>query len=291
MGPSPGYSGRGIMADIGKYNTLKIVKFTDFGVYLDGAELGEILLPRRYVRGDLRAGDRVDVFLYLDSEDRLVATTEKPLAIVGEFAYLRVKQITPVGAFLDWGLSKDLLVPYREQRLPMAEGRSYFVFLYLDGASRRIAASARLNKFIDPAPPAYAEGQEVDLLIVKRTELGFSAIINNSHWGVIYENEIFQDLQIGQKVKGFVKKVREDQKIDLRLQKSGYGKILDLNERILQALRNNGGFLEITDHSPPEKIKSLFGTSKKAFKMAVGALYKRRLIALEENGLRLTGEE
>jgi hypothetical protein len=278
------------MADIGKYNTLKIVKFTDFGVYLDGAELGEILLPRRYVRADLRVGDRVEIFLYLDSEDRLVATTEKPLALVGEFAHLKVKAVNDVGAFLDWGLSKDLLVPFREQRMPMAEGRSYFVFLYLDGASRRIVASARLNKFIDPASPAYAEGQEVDLLIVKRTELGFSAIINNSHWGVIYENEIFQDLSIGQKVKGFVKKVREDQKIDLRLQKSGYGKVLDLNERILQALRDNGGFLEITDHSAPEKIKDRFGTSKKAFKMAVGALYKRRLIALEDKGLRLIEE-
>jgi len=275
------------MADIGKYNTLRIVKFTDFGVYLDGSELGEILLPRRYVRGDLRAGDRVEIFLYLDSEDRLVATTEKPLAIVGEFAFLKVKAVNEVGAFLDWGLPKDLLVPFREQRLPMAEGRSYFVFLYFDGASRRIAASARLNKFIDPAPPAYAEGQAVDLLIVKRTELGFSAIINNAHWGVLYENEIFQDLHIGQRVKGFVKKVREDQKIDLRLQKSGYLKVTDLTETILNALRDNGGFLEITDHSPPEKIKALFGTSKKAFKMAVGALYKKRLIALEDKGLRL----
>jgi predicted RNA-binding protein (virulence factor B family) len=278
------------MADIGKFNTLRIVKFTDFGAYLDGGELGEILLPRRYVRGDLRAGDRVEVFLYLDSEDRLVATTEKPLALVGEFAYLKVNAVNNIGAFLDWGLSKDLLVPFREQRPPMAEGRSYFVFLYLDGASRRIVASARLNKFIDPAPPAYAEGQEVDLLIVKRTELGFSAIINNSHWGVLYENEIFQDLHIGQRVKGYVKKVREDQKIDLRLQQSGYRKVTDLTETILNALRDNGGFLEITDHSAPEKIHALFGTSKKAFKMAVGALYKKRLIALEDKGLRLIEE-
>ncbi len=275
------------MADIGKFNTLKIVKFTDFGVYLDGGELGEILLPRRYVRGDLRPGDRVDVFLYLDSEDRLVATTEKPLAIVGQFAHLKVKAVNEVGAFLDWGLPKDLLVPFREQRMPMAEGRSYFVFLYLDGASRRIVASARLNKFIDPAPPAYAEGQEVDLLIVKRTELGFSAIINNAHWGVLYENEVFRDLGIGERVKGYVKKVREDQKIDLRLQKSGYRKVTDLTETILNALRDNGGFLEITDHSSPERIRALFGTSKKAFKMAVGALYKKRLIALEPDGLRL----
>jgi hypothetical protein len=279
------------MADIGKYNTLKIVKFTDFGVYLDGSELGEILLPRRYVRGDLRAGARVEVFLYLDSEDRLVATTEKPLAIVGDFAFLKVKAVNEVGAFLDWGLPKDLLVPFREQRMPMAEGRSYFVFLYLDGASRRIVASAKLNKFIDPSPPAYAESQEVNLLIVKRTELGFNAIIDNAHWGVLYENEIFQELQIGQRVKGFIKKVREDQKIDLRLQQSGYRKVTDLTGTILNALRANGGFLEITDHSSPERIRTLLGTSKKAFKMAVGALYKRRLIALEDNGLRLLVEE
>ncbi|MGD0783285.1 MAG: S1-like domain-containing RNA-binding protein [Candidatus Aminicenantales bacterium] len=275
------------MADIGKYNTLKIVKFTDFGVYLDGSELGEILLPRRYVRGDLRPGDRVDIFLYLDSEDRLVATTEKPLAVVGEFAYLKVKAVNEVGAFLDWGLPKDLLVPFREQRMPMAEGRSYFVFLYLDGATRRIVASARLNKFIDPAPPAYAEGQTVGLLIVKRTELGFSAIIDNARWGVLYENEIFQELHIGQRLPGYIKKIREDGKIDLRLQKSGYHKVTDLTEAVLNALRGNGGFLEITDHSSPEKIRALFGTSKKAFKMAVGALYKKRLIALEDKGLRL----
>lgn len=278
------------MADIGKYNTLRIVKLTDFGAYLDGGELGEILLPRRYVKADLRPGDRVEIFLYLDSEDRLVATTERPLALVGEFAYLQVKQVTDVGAFLDWGLSKDLLVPYREQRVPLADGRRVFVFVYLDAASHRIAASTRLNKFIDPAPPAYAEGQEVDLLIVKSTDLGFSAIINNSHWGVIYENEIYQNVHIGQKVRGFVKKVREDGKIDLRLQKSGYGKVLDLNERILVALRAGGGFLEITDRSSPEKIKTLFGASKKAFKMAVGALYKRRLITLEDKGLRLVDE-
>jgi predicted RNA-binding protein (virulence factor B family) len=161
--------------------------------------------------------------------------------------------------------------------VPLAEGRRCFVFLYLDAASRRLVASTRLNKFIDPAPPAYAEGQEVDLLIVKSTDLGFSAII-------------YQNLHIGQKVKGFIKKVREDGKIDLRLQKSGYGKVLDLNERILVALRAGGGFLEITDRSSPEKIKALFGTSKKAFKMAVGALYKRRLITLEDKGLRLVDE-
>ena len=275
------------MADIGKYNTLKIVKFTDFGAYLDGGELGEILLPRRYVPGDRRPGDRVEVFLYLDSEDRLVATTEKPLAIVGEFAHLQAKAVNEVGAFLDWGLPKELLVPFREQRMPMAEGKRYFVFLYLDGQSRRIVASARLNKFIDPAPPAYAEGQEVDLLIVKRTELGFSAIINNAHWGVLYENEVFQDLQIGQRLKGYVKKVREDQKIDLRLQKSGYQKVDDLTETILKALKDKGGFLDVTDHSAPEKIHALFGASKKSFKMAVGALYKKRLIRIEKDGLRL----
>jgi uncharacterized protein len=275
------------MTDIGKYNTLKIVKFTDFGVYLDGGELGEILLPRRYVPGDRRPGDRVDVFLYLDSEDRLIATTEKPLAVVGEFAQLKVNAVNNVGAFLDWGLPKDLLVPFREQRMPMVEGKRYFVFLYLDGETRRIVASAKIQKFIDSTPPAYKEGQEVDLLIVKRTELGYSAIINNAHWGVLYENEVFRELQPGERVKGYIRKIREDQKIDLRLHKPGYEKVEDLTDRILETLRGNGGFLDVTDRSTPEKIQALFGASKKSFKMAVGALYKKRLIALEEGGIRL----
>jgi predicted RNA-binding protein (virulence factor B family) len=201
-----------------------------------------------------------------------------------------VKAVNEIGAFLDWGLPKDLLIPFREQRMPMVGGKHYFVFLYLDGQSRRIVASARLNKFIDPTPPAYAEGQEVGLLIVKRTDLGFSAIIENAHWGVLYENEVFQDLQIGQRLKGYVKKVREDQKIDLRLQKSGYRKVDDLTETILKALKEKGGFLDVTDHSAPEKIHALFGASKKSFKMAVGALYRKRLIRIEEDGLRLSEE-
>ena len=276
------------MAEIGKFNNLRIVKLLDFGAYLDGGEHGEILLPKRYAPPQGRIGDRLEVFLYLDSDDRLIATTETPLAKVGDFAFLKVVSVNAVGAFLDWGLSKDLLVPFREQKTPMEEGRSYFVYVYLDKASRRIVASAKLNKFLDKTPVDFQAGRAVDLLIWTRTKLGYSAIIDNARLGVLYENEVFQDLQPGQRVKGFIKKVRDDQKIDLSLQQPGYQGIPDVSDTILAALRKNGGFLAVSDASMPETIQSLFGISKKTFKKAVGALYKRRLITLEDGGLRLS---
>ncbi|MCX6560770.1 MAG: S1-like domain-containing RNA-binding protein [Candidatus Aminicenantes bacterium] len=276
------------MADIGKLNTLKIAKAVDFGIYLDGGVLGEILLPKRYIPAGAKVGDRIEVFLYFDSDDRLIATTEKPLAMVGDFAYLKVKAVNAVGAFLDWGLSKDLLVPFREQHRPqMREGHGYCVFLYLDAASRRIAASAKLSKFLNTLPVPFVVGQEVGLLIYEKTELGYKAIVENSHSGVLYKNEVFRDLALGQRIRGYIHKIREDGKIDLRLDKPGYGKVGYLTEAILKQIADHGGFLEVTDRSSPAEIAALFGASKKAFKMAVGALYKQRLITIEANGLRL----
>jgi len=275
------------MADIGKYNTLKIAKAVDFGVYLDGGELGEILLPRRYVPEGVKAGDSVEVFLYFDSDDRLIATTEKPLARVGDFAFLEVVAVNATGAFLNWGLPKDLLVPFSEQRPPMKAGKKYVVFIYFDNASRRIAATAKIDKHLSKQPAPFKSNQEVDLLIYGQTELGYKAIIDNSHGGILYKNEVFWELRPGDRVTGYIRKVRDDGKIDLRLDKPGYGGVGDLADQILAALKANHGFLEVTDKSSAEVIGRLFGTSKNAFKMAVGALYKKHLITLDAFGITL----
>lgn len=275
------------MAEIGKFNTLKIVKTVDFGVYLDGGDLGEILLPRRYVPAGAKDGESVGVFLYFDSEDRLIATTETPLARVGDFAFLEAAAVNSVGAFLKWGLPKDLFVPFSEQRPPMNAGRKYVVFVYLDNASRRIAASAKIDKHLSKEPASFKPGQEVDLLVYGRTELGYKAIIDNSHGGILYKNEVYRELHPGDRIKGYIRKIRDDGKIDLRLDKPGYGGVGDLAGQILEALRANDGFLEVTDKSPAEEIGRLFGVSKNAFKMAVGALYKRRLITLDAFGITL----
>ncbi len=258
------------------------------GVYLDGGALGEILLPTRYIPAGAAPGDKIEVFLYFDSDDRLIATTEKPLAKVGEFACLKVKAVNQVGAFLDWGLPKDLLVPFREQgRPPLRVGQRSCVFIYLDAASRRIVASAKLGKFLDSAPPPFVADQEVDLLIIEQTDLGYKAIIENSHAGILYRNEVFRELEIGQRIRGYIHKIREDGKVDLRLDRPGYGKVSALTETILAKLVECGGYIEVGDRSSPETIKALFGSSKKAYKMAAGALYKQRRINIEKDGLRL----
>ena len=275
------------MIEIGKINTLRVVKEVDFGVYLDGDDLGEILLPKRYVPEGTEPDHFVDVFIYVDSEDRWIATTETPKAQVGDFAVLKVLQLTKVGAFLDWGLMKDLLVPFREMREDMEEGRSYLVHVYLDDESDRIVASSKINKYLDQIPAEYEEGQEVDLVVGNKTDLGVNAIINGVHLGLIYENEIFQPIKPGQKLKGYIKKIREDEKIDLALQKAGYERVTGIAGEILEKLRNNGGFIEANDKSSPESIKHMFGVSKKAFKKAIGALYKDRLIIIEKDGIRL----
>ena len=275
------------MAEIGKYNSLRVIKEVDFGVYLDGGNEGEILMPIRYVPANCQVGDFVDVFLYLDSEDRPIATTETPYAQVGEFTMLRVKSVNKIGTFLDWGIMKDLLVPFREQKVTMAEGRSYLVYIYVDEESKRIVASAKLGKFLDKSIPDYTVGQEVDLVVESETDLGYKAIINNSHWGILYENEVFEQLAKGLKIKGFIKKIRPDNKIDLSLHPFGYEKVDPLTQMILDELKKEGGFIAVSDKSEAEEVYRVFGISKKSFKQAIGALYKRRIITISPDGIRM----
>ncbi|MDH5517466.1 MAG: S1-like domain-containing RNA-binding protein [Gammaproteobacteria bacterium] len=275
------------MTEIGQTYELAVVKEVDFGVYLDARELGEVLLPSRYVADGLKPGDSIEVFLYLDTEDRPVATTEKPKAHVGEFAYLEVVDSSNVGAFLDWGLDKDVLVPFAEQHRPMEKGRSYLVYLYLDKIHGRITASSKIDKFIDDeAPHHFKAGQAVDLIIANSTDLGYKAIVNHSHWGVLYKNEVFQRLSFGQSIKGFIKNVRPDSRIDLSLQ-GGKETRDKYSNTILKYLEKNAGFAAVHDKSDPKLISDLFGMSKKAFKKSIGGLYKQRVITIEQDGIRL----
>ena len=275
------------MVEIGKYNTLKIVKDLDFGVYLDGGDDLEILLPARYVPRNVKPGDEVEVFIYHDNEGRIIATTAKPLAIVGEFQWMECKSVNDMGAFLEWGLMKDLLVPFREQKMPMREGKWYLVYVHLDHVTKRIVASARVDKFLDNVPPVYEFNQEVDLLVADETEIGYKVIINNLHWGLVYHNEIYRRLERGEHLKGYIKEVREDEKIDVSLTRLGYEKVEGIAGIILDALKVQNGFLPVHDKSPAEEIYSLFGCSKKSFKQAIGALYKKKLISIEPAGIRL----
>src|SRR3989339_95113 len=265
------------MAKIGQFNKLRVVKKLDFGIYLDGDSHGEILMPKQYVPENCNPEDEIDCFIYLDSEDRIIATTLTPFAKVGEFAYLEVVSVSAIGAFLKWGLPKDLFVPFREQKQKMEVGRFYLVYLYLDEDTNRIAASAKLEQFLLDVPPEYSVGQEVDLLIYHKTDLGYKAIINTEHLGVLYKNEVFQELRPGQKIKGYINKIREDKKIDLALQKPGFEKIDSLTDVILKKIAENNGFLEVSDKTEAGKIYELFGVSKKTFKKAIGALYKKKL--------------
>ncbi len=275
------------MVEIGKMNTLTIVKEVDFGLYLDGGAKGEILLPKRYVPEQYEIDGTLDVFIYTDSEDRIIATTEKPFAMVGDIAFLEVVAVNEIGAFLNWGLVKDLLVPFREQRSKMQVGESHIVAVYLDEESERIAASAKLDEFLEQTSEDYEEGQEVFLQVWSKTPIGFKVIINDSHLGMLYKDEVFQNLERGQRMKGYIKKIRDDKKIDLTLHKPGIEKIGDLEGKILNKLKAEGGFIPITDKSHPELIYSVFGESKKTFKKAIGGLYKKRLVLLEKKGIRL----
>jgi len=275
------------MVEIGRHNRLVIAREVDFGVYFHDEKLGDILLPKRYLPEEWAVGDELDVFIYLDSEDRLIATTERPFAEVDEFATLEVVATTPVGAFLNWGLMKDLLVPFREQKTSMKVGEKYLVYVYLDPETNRIVASSKIDKFVDNLPVDYEAGEEVDLIIVEQTDLGYRAIIDNSHFGMLYKNEVFQTLETGQKLKGYIAKIREDEKIDLELQKPGYEKTEGMAQEILEKLKAANGFLPVCDKSDPETIYREFQISKKNFKKAIGTLYKNRLITIEENGIRL----
>ena len=275
------------MVDVGKYNTLKVVKCLDFGVYLDGGDGLEILLPLRYVPKGTEPGDEIEVFIYHDNEGRLIATTAHPLAIVGEFQYMEVKDVNNAGAFLEWGIMKDLLVPFKEQKMPMREGRWYLVYVRLDHVTGRIMASARIERFLNNVPADYTYNQEVSLLVTDETNFGYKVIVNNQHWGLIYYNEVFQRLERGEHLKGYVKEVREDDKIDISLSPLGYQRVEGIAATILNALKLQGGFIAVHDKSDPELIYSLFRCSKKAFKQAIGALYKQHLILLESKGIRL----
>jgi uncharacterized protein len=278
------------LAEIGKINTLNVVRETENGVYLDGENLGEILMPRKFVTDEVKASEQATVFVYSDSEDRLVATTENPLAMVGEFAFLKVVETNRFGAFLDWGLPKDLLVPLSEQKVKMTEDRQYLVYVFLDKLTNRIAASAKIDKYLDNVPPEYQSGEKVDLLIAEETEIGYKAIVNNQHWGILYKNQVFRTLTLGEKMEGFINKIRDDDKIDLLLEKPGYGKIDPISQKLLETLRENNGFLALNDKTSPEIIQALLGISKKNFKKAVGNLYKKRLIDFKSDGIKLTGK-
>ncbi|MCB0552646.1 MAG: GntR family transcriptional regulator [Phaeodactylibacter sp.] len=276
------------MIHIGLYNRLIAARDTPHGMVLQDEEGDDVLLPNKYVPKGLAPGDPIDVFVYTDSNDWPIATTLRPKAIVGEFAFMQAKEITPIGAFMDWGLEKDLFVPFSEQSLKMTTGNWYFVYLYLDEQTDRVAASSKLNKYLDKSEPELKIGEEVQLLIGPQTPLGFNAFINNRYKGLLYKSEFFQPLRPGMRVKGYVKLIRPDGKVDLSLQPQGYQQAVPTQaEQILEALKKNKGFLPLTDKSDPDEVASLLKMSKKAFKKAVGALYKQRLIRLEEAGIYL----
>lgn len=271
------------MLKIGNYNTLKVAREVDFGYYLATDDDRELLLPRKYMPEDKGIGDELRVFVYTDSEDRLIATTEVPYAVVGDFAYLQVKDVNNAGAFLDWGIpGKDLLVPYSEQKARMKQGGIYLVYVYLDDASQRVVASAKVEHFVGNVIPEYRQGQRVSALIVEHTPIGYRAIVDNRHWGMIYDNEIFRPLELESTVEAFVKSVRDDNKIDLTLSDRAVKRVGDLSDRILEAIDAAGGELHITDASTPDEIREAFECSKKDFKKAVGHLYKEKKILLGE---------
>ncbi len=274
------------MIKVGEYNELEIIKRLEFGIYL-GKDNVEILMPTKWVPTDAKIGDMLNVFIFRDSDDRLIATTVKPFAIANTFAFLEVKQVNNIGAFLDWGMDKDLLVPFRQQAMRMDPGKSYVVFVFEDEESNRLIASSKLSKFIDQNDLTVQTGDIVDLLVYSETPMGFNAIINNLHSGLIYKNEIFESIRVGDQLKGFIKNIREDNKIDLSLQKSGFELVDDVKWKLLKLIESENGFLALNDNSSPEEIKAKLQISKKAFKKAVGALYKEKLVTLTDKGVQL----
>lgn len=276
------------MAFIGKINRLRLVRHAPQGAYLDGEELGEILLPRRYVPREAVPGDSMEVFVYCDSEDRLVATTEKPLATVGDFACLKVVNVHPqVGAFLDWGLAKDLLLPFREQIFPLRPGQRVVVHIDVDPKTSRIVASARLKKHLAKTPPPYQAGQSVNVVTVERTPLGYNVLVEGQHMGLLFTNNARVNFETGQSIKAFVRAIHPGGKMDLSLDAAGYQRVAPLADQIVEALRQNGGRMPFDDDSSPESIREKFGVSKKAFKQAIGGLYKARRIRFLAPGIEL----
>ncbi len=276
------------MLFLGKFNDLTIERKTSVGLYLSEPEGAEVLLPNKYVTEEMEPGETIRVFVYKDSEDRPVATTQTPFLLRNEFGYLQVRDVNSYGAFLDWGLEKDLFVPFSEQTTRMETGESYVVFLYLDRRTDRLLATAKWRQNLDNSRLLVKEGDEVDLLVADRTDLGYNVIINHYHLGLIYYSDVFRRIAVGQQLKGYVKLVREDNKIDVSLEKAGYERIETHAAAIYEMLKQNDGFLPLTDKSQPEEVERRLEMSKKNFKKAIGGLYKRGLITLEENGIRLT---
>lgn len=278
------------MIQLGKFNHLTIVRFTDHGAYVDGGEIGEILLPKAYVRREMRPGDEVGVFVYLDQQERLVATMEEPLAQVGDFAFLEVKWVNQYGAFLDWGLMKDLFVPFSEQKKTMEQGHSYIIYIYVDDQTKRIVATAKVNRYLQPAPRKdYFRGKSVDVLVWQKTELGMKVIVDNKYAGLIYNDQFFGDVpRTGDRLQCTVVTVRDDGRLDVSPQRLGKSRFHDFADQLLEELGAAGGYLSYTDKSDSEAIAERFGVSKKTFKRAIGTLYKERRIMLEKDGIRLT---
>ena len=276
---------------LGKFNQLTVVKQVDFGMYLDGGDEGEILLPTRYVPEGCKIGDILNVFLYLDMDERLIATTQTPLAQVGQFAYLQVSWVNQFGAFLHWGLMKDLFVPFREQKVKMQIGQKYIVHVHIDEESYRIVASAKVERYLSKEKANLQPGEEVDILIWQKTNLGYKAIINNRYSGLLYENEVFRTLEPGMQTTAFIKQIREDGKIDLTIQRAGMERIADFSKTLLKYIQTNGGRILLNDKSPADEIYATFGVSKKTFKKGVGDLYKKRLIDLVDNSIVLVKSE
>lgn len=276
---------------LGDYNQMTVVKEVDFGIYLDGGEEGEILMPKRYVPEGTKPGDILDVFLYLDQEERLIATTEKPLAKVGDFAYLEVKWVNEYGAFLGWGLMKDLFCPFREQKMRMVLRNSYIVYIRIDEESYRIVATAKIDKYFDSSRPTYEHGEEVSLLVWQKTDLGFKVIIDNRFQGLLYKDQIFQPIHTGDQLKGYIDKVRPDDKIDVTLQLSGQQQIMDFAEVLYKYLKEHDGACDLGDKSEADDIYERFHVSKKVFKRAIGDLYRRRLIEVSPRHIQLTQKQ
>ena len=280
------------MIYIGRMNRMKVVKHVDFGVYLDGQDEGEILLPRKDVPHDTQVGDRLHVFIYRDSDDRLIATTKRPLVQVGEAAYLKVKQQNNVGTFMDWGLPKDLLVPFNEQAWPMNEGRNVVIYCYLDENTNRIAGTTKFHRHLsEDGRNVFQEGDAVKGMVAAQTELGYKIILNNTHIGLLYKNEVFKPMRFGHELKVFIKQIREDGRIDLSIAASNQDVRDELEEKIMAYLKAHDGISRITDKSRPNVIYDTFNASKANFKRALGRLYKKRLVSLDKTQVQLLGKD
>ncbi len=279
------------MIKVGQINCLEVTNKAEFGIFLDAGEYGTTLLPYKFAPQEVEVGQSIDVFLYFDSDRQLVATTEKPIAQVGEWGLMKVEGVNSTGAFVNWGIKdKDLLVPFSEQRGRLREGQTILVYVYTDKASGRIVGTTKFNKWLDNTPANYKTNQSVDLLIAERSELGYKAIINGQHWGMIFPSDVFGKLFIGKTLKGYIKQIRSDGKIDLSLQKVGVAKMDDLSAKVLELLEKKGGFLSLNDKSTPEAIFAAFRTSKGTFKKTIGGLFKQGKIKIEKDGIYLVDD-